>query len=280
MAWLELHQTLPQNKKTLRLMSLLRIDTPQAVGHLCMLWLWAIDNAPEGDLKPFLDGEIAYIAGWKKKPSDFVEALMASGFLNAEKEIHDWCNYAGKLIDKRKSDAERKKQTRQMSNGHPTDIQRTSNGSPTEVAGNSTVPYSTVHKDLKDSTYAREKSVEIDDDENPEKAPSKTEEAFNQFWEAYPRKIGKKAAQTAFIAAKIKAGQLPQIIQAVNASKISEQWHREQGRYIPNPATWINQGRWLDEPAEMASPGSFKTDEFFELAKMRTYGKNGEGNTG
>ena len=53
MAWMELHQSLPQNKKTLRLKRLLKIRTPQAVGHLCMLWLWAIDNAPDGDLTPF-----------------------------------------------------------------------------------------------------------------------------------------------------------------------------------------------------------------------------------
>jgi hypothetical protein len=33
----------------------------------------------------------------------------------------------------------------------------------------------------------------------------------------------------------------------------SWQWTRESGRFIPNPSTWINQGRWQDEPAEPAS---------------------------
>lgn len=67
MAWIELHQTLPQNKKTLRLTSILRIDTPQAVGHLCMLWLWTLDNAQDGNLEPFLNAELARISGWEEK---------------------------------------------------------------------------------------------------------------------------------------------------------------------------------------------------------------------
>jgi hypothetical protein len=28
----------------------------------------------------------------------------------------------------------------------------------------------------------------------------------------------------------------------------SEQWCRDRGQYIPNPATYLNQHRWLDEP--------------------------------
>ena len=48
LAWIELHQTLPQSGKLMRLKRELRIRTPQAVGHLCLLWLWALDNAPDG----------------------------------------------------------------------------------------------------------------------------------------------------------------------------------------------------------------------------------------
>jgi hypothetical protein len=33
----------------------------------------------------------------------------------------------------------------------------------------------------------------------------------------------------------------------------SEQWRRDDGRFIPHPATWLNQRRWEDE-AEPAAP--------------------------
>lgn len=26
----------------------------------------------------------------------------------------------------------------------------------------------------------------------------------------------------------------------------NEQWRKDNGQYIPNPATWLNQGRWDD----------------------------------
>lgn len=71
--------------------------------------------------------------------------------MSEEKEIHDWYEYAGKLIDKRKIDAERKR----MSRGQPTkgkgqsscgpeDIRRTTAKSSEDGAGNRTLPYLTV----------------------------------------------------------------------------------------------------------------------------------------
>ncbi|HBL84285.1 MAG: hypothetical protein A2Y17_07480 [Clostridiales bacterium GWF2_38_85] len=155
MAWIELHQTLPQNKKILRLMSLLRIDSPQAVGHLCMLWLWALDNAQDGDLSQFLNSELAFVSGWRKKPDDFVNSLISAGFLEEDKKIHDWYDYAGKLIDKRKSDAERKRASRDkatkekgQSDGSPSDcpndILKISKINLCDGAGNRTVPNRTV----------------------------------------------------------------------------------------------------------------------------------------
>lgn len=114
MAWIELHQGLPYNKKTLRLKRILRIKTAQAVGHVCMLWLWALDNAQDGDLTRFSAGEIAEVSGWcGKRAEDFVAALQEAGFLDADRQIHDWHSYAGRLIEKRRADAERKRLMRE-----------------------------------------------------------------------------------------------------------------------------------------------------------------------
>lgn len=72
---------------------------------------------------------------------------------------------------------------------------------------------------------------------------------FNSFWTAYPRKIGKAAALKAW--RKVKPP-LAQALKAISTQKQSDQWRKDGGQYIPNPATWINQGRWEDEP--MAKP--------------------------
>jgi len=33
-------------------------------------------------------------------------------------------------------------------------------------------------------------------------------------------------------------------------SKVSEQWQRDGGQFIPHPATWLNGRRWEDQPPE------------------------------
>lgn len=73
---------------------------------------------------------------------------------------------------------------------------------------------------------------------------SKKAEKFEEWWACYPRKVGKEAARRAF--AKVKVD-VQILIDAVELQKGSEQWTKENGRYIPNPATWLNQGRWEDE---------------------------------
>ena len=65
---------------------------------------------------------------------------------------------------------------------------------------------------------------------------------FDLFWNAYPNKTGKQDALKKWL--KIKPP-LQKIISALTWQKESQQW--QQG-YIPNPATYLNQHRWEDEP--------------------------------
>lgn len=69
---------------------------------------------------------------------------------------------------------------------------------------------------------------------------------FEMFWQEYPKKVGKKDAKKSFDKAR-KSTDTETMIRAVMAQKQSGQWLRDNGRYIPNPATWLNQGRWDDE---------------------------------
>ena len=80
-----------------------------------------------------------------------------------------------------------------------------------------------------------------------------TSSEFDEFWSEYPRKVGKKDARKAFDKA-LKTTDAETMIRAVIAQKQSGQWLRENGRYIPNPATWLNQGRWDDEIQPVTTP--------------------------
>jgi len=96
--------------------------------------------------------------------------------------------------------------------------------------------------------------------------PSKTltEERFNEFWAAYPKKVGKKAAEAAWKKIKPDADFHDRIMTAIGRARVTEQWTREGGRFIPNPATWLNQGRWDDEYGEVEIDGTAKHGGNFE----------------
>lgn len=114
MAWIELHQSVATHAKTITLCDLLDMPEYAAVGLLSCLWLWAVDNAPEGVL-PDVPRRIARAIRWDKQPDDLIDALITAGFLDRTDEgliIHDWHDYAGKLIDQRQANAERQKNWR------------------------------------------------------------------------------------------------------------------------------------------------------------------------
>ena len=86
--------------------------------------------------------------------------------------------------------------------------------------------------------------------------------SFDRFWSAYPRKVGKEAARKAFrrVSAPIET-----LLDAIERQKRSRQWQEENGRFIPNPATWLNQGRWEDEPLQDTQEAkTYRGGDFFD----------------
>jgi hypothetical protein len=106
-AWIESHSTLARHPKTLRLARRLSVSVPTAIGHLHLLWWWALEYTRDGDLSGFDDEEVAVACVWEGEPAAFRAALTAAGFLDACGVIHDWDDYAGKLLDQRKANAEK-----------------------------------------------------------------------------------------------------------------------------------------------------------------------------
>src|SRR5262249_28192790 len=87
-------------------------------------------------------------------------------------------------------------------------------------------------------------------------------EAFDAFWTAYPKKVGKDAAWNAW-RKRHPTPDLATILTALEWQQTQDAWLRDGGRYVPNPATWSNQGRWEDEP--VATP--HLSDKTLNLAR-------------
>ena len=66
---------------------------------------------------------------------------------------------------------------------------------------------------------------------------------FEEFWKIYPKRVGRKAAATKWQTA-VKTATPDQIIEA--AKRYRDDPKRDP-EFTANPATWLNQERWLDE---------------------------------
>ena len=96
---------------------------------------------------------------------------------------------------------------------------------------------------------------------------------FKEFYTAYPRKVARASAEKVF--RKCEASLLPEMLKAIEKHKNTEQWQKDNGKFIPYPATWLNQRRWEDEVKE--KPPITLEEEARELVKQCEceYGENG-----
>ena len=80
--------------------------------------------------------------------------------------------------------------------------------------------------------------------------------AFERWWDDYPKKTGKRDAYRKWTAAKkgIGADELhTRLLDRLPGLLATQQ---RDPRYVPNPATWLNQGRYDDPVEEVAQPMS------------------------
>jgi len=70
---------------------------------------------------------------------------------------------------------------------------------------------------------------------------------FEEFWSEYPKKKSKQEAKRRWERIKPDSTLFETIMEAVRLWKGSDDWLREDGKYIPYPATWLNAGGWEDE---------------------------------
>lgn len=104
--------------------------------------------------------------------------------------------------------------------------------------------------------------------ESPKEEPSLTADAasrtdldqtFDEFWEVYPRKVGKRAAQKCWPAAvarviKSSKSHIEYDVRGAgnwiraNAAEMAADRNLPPKDLIPHPATWLNRDGWDDEP--------------------------------
>ena len=83
---------------------------------------------------------------------------------------------------------------------------------------------------------------------------------FDTFWAAYPKHQDKQGAKKAFEKLNVDQTLLDLMLSAIAAWKRTDQWTKDNGQYIPMPATWLNRRRWEDDiPVSIQTANKGKT---------------------
>ena len=105
----------------------------------------------------------------------------------------------------------------------------------------------------------KEKEGEIENE-------SKKAADFDCFWQAYPRKVGKVKAEAAFYKITTPVSVL---LAAIEQQKKSAQWQKDNGQFIPHPATWLNGKRWEDQVETVATTQQGRELDADEVAAIQ-----------
>lgn len=86
-----------------------------------------------------------------------------------------------------------------------------------------------------------------DKNKNKNKIKENNNLLFVQFWDKYPKKKGRQSAEKAFQKVAPDESLFKIMLNAIEEQKKSAEWQKDNGQYIPHPATWLNGRRWEDE---------------------------------
>jgi len=83
---------------------------------------------------------------------------------------------------------------------------------------------------------------------------------FDIFWDSYPKKKSKGQALKAWKKIKPNNTLLQTILSKIEILKKTPDWKKENGQFIPHPATWLNGMGWEDETYTPPEPRRIEYD--------------------
>ena len=235
MAWISVDQKMVGGKLR-KLYKAIGCSQNEAMGMLVGLWLWGIDNADADGLIVSAEREdIADVLRPGLAPgidADAVVALLVEyGWIDEEDGklyLHDWSEwrcYYNRHAEEKKKHAERMRRYRskKIESDAKSDI------------------YSDVHSDTKSAGTIQDASTE---EPQPAEPPAKKKKnsysaTFEEFWEAYPRKLDKGMAYKKY-QARIKDGFSPEeLLESAKAYARQCAVQKTEQQYIKHAKTFL-----------------------------------------
>ena len=262
MAWISVHEQVIGGKLR-KLAKEIGCSQNEALGLLVRLWLWGINNADKDGMIIGADiDDVAEVLAIginpKFEPEDVIEALVTTEWLDVNEGIyiHDWAEWQEqwyKAIATREKNAKRKREERARKRDDKTQDE--------------------VIKEEKPDSGLPTPRLNIPTEPEEKKKTEATEypDGFNQFWDVYPRKVGKGDAYKTY-KARINCGWKPEeLLEAAKtyASKVARE--RTEKQYIKHPKTFLSSSEpFVDYlPKQETKPITVGTNEDDPYADWR-----------
>ena len=294
-----------QHPKIIKLQKRLGAD---AVICLIRLWCWVACNRATGHLLNLESEDIELAAQWEGEQGQLTETLLELHLLDDGDngyQIHNWAQHNpwAAQADERSSHARKAAQARwaqrKGSQGDAPGINEQCPCTDEHESGNapslafpspsSPSPNSSLSVEAQDvraprrSTPPEGQKPREDQAIRRGKAKSSSADAlFDEFWGVYPRKVGKQAARKVWL--KLAVEDMRQAVHSIQKQIKAQHFRGNDGRdFIPNPATWLTQGRWEDDltPAQTrASPKKYSDATLRTMRNAEDFIKRGEDHAG
>jgi len=222
--WLKIELNTPDKPEVIAIASRLGLDPDAVVGKLIRVWRWFNEHTKDGNAigvtYAFLD-RICGVTG-------FAEQMALVGWLQENGHTLSIPNFDYHNGDSAKKRAETQKRVAKHRDSE-------------KQKSNADVTQNTLPKALPEKRR---------EEKNKTIAPV----GFEAFWNLYPKRKSRGAAEKAWIKLKPDEQLQAQIFEGVRRAKTSADWLKDRGQFIPHPSTWLNDKGWLDDgPAESKS---------------------------
>jgi hypothetical protein len=205
-----------------------RLNVPKPYVRGLLETMWDVANECGNPVLGTAD-DVEAAAEWPGESGKLFEVLRDLKLIDDRRdgtwEIHDYWDHAPEYVKGRyRKEMQRKRArlvTGQSQDGRGTVTQTADTPAPAPAPINTPTPFSS--------------------------GPDNQFAAFEAFWERYPKKVAKPAAQRAWITLDLSAEARADVMAGLKRWKCSKQWADDGGKYVPNAANWINDRRWEDE---------------------------------
>jgi len=237
--WIKMRDDLTEDPAVVSIAASTDLDEFAVVGRLHALWAWADKHSVDGNA-------VSVTPQWidrKVSCPGFAAAMIESQWLESDGKTVTFPRF-----DRHNGETAKKRAVTNKRVAEHREVKRSSNAD-VNANGVTGVTQQALQKALPEKRREEKK----EQDQNllfDAGAPNESRDRFEEFWLAYPTKVGKKPC-----AAKWKARKLDRVADVILADvrrRIADDRRWRDG-FVPNPETYLNQDRWNDGDQRQAS---------------------------